>query len=193
MSPADLLTQFQSYLEEAHRLKKRYASDICILVGIETEFITPLDLDELGALIKASNGLVEYVVGSIHHVNCIPIDFDLPTFRRALHSKASHEAFLCDYFDSQLTLFERLKPEIVGHFDIFRLYTPSLVLSDFPGACERMKRNVLFVIEYGGLFEVNAAAFRKGWDTAYPGKDVVQVILLCIQHNFFKKSFDAFR
>jgi len=38
-------------------------------------------------------------------------------------------------------------------------------------------KNVLYAIEYGALFEVNAAAFRKGWDAAYPGQDVIEMIL----------------
>ncbi|KIJ37113.1 hypothetical protein M422DRAFT_260503, partial [Sphaerobolus stellatus SS14] len=29
---------------------------------------------------------------------------------------------------------------------------------------------------YGALFELNAAAFRKGWETAYPGSDIVRYI-----------------
>jgi len=40
-----------------------------------------------------------------------------------------------------------------------------------------LKRNIKFAINYGALFEVNAAALRKGWLTPYPGEDVVAVIL----------------
>jgi len=46
---------------------------------------------------------------------------------------------------------------------------------DYPRAWTKLERNVVEAAAYGALFEVNAAAFRKGWESAYPGEDVVQV------------------
>ncbi|KAF5360820.1 hypothetical protein D9756_004574 [Leucocoprinus leucothites] len=201
--------QFTSFLEEAHRLKKHYASRISLIVGLETEFITPRDLDELERFLKQhdhdhphpqqlqqeqqSDG-IEYIVGSVHHVNGIPIDFDVTTYRRAVASfsdtnsasdsdKGVHggvsdpglDKFLLAYFDAQYELLQRFKPEIIGHIDLCRLYTPDLEFKRFPEVWERIKQNVEYAISYGALFEVNAAAFRKKWDTAYPGRDVAEV------------------
>lgn len=173
-----LAKQFEDFLEEAHRLKAEYSSQIALLVGLETEFITRPDLDYLDALLARLGPRVEYVVGSIHHVNAIPIDFDLPTFDKALQSVASDmERFLCAYFDSQYELLQRFHPEIVGHFDLCRLYNPGLRFADYPHAHEKMEKNIKYAVEYGALFEASAAAFKKHWDTGYPGKDVVEVIL----------------
>jgi len=85
------------------------------------------------------------------------------------------EAFLLAYFDAQYELLQRFKPEIVGHLDLCRLYTPDLKFMDFQEVWKRIERNVEYAISYGALFEVNAAAFRKKWKTAYPGPDVAQV------------------
>ncbi|KAJ3504416.1 hypothetical protein NLJ89_g7944 [Agrocybe chaxingu] len=182
----ELSSQFTSFLTEAHRLKTAYSAQISLLVGLETEFITDLDLRRLETLLKTFGGRVQYVVGSIHHVNGIPIDFDLPTYERALASfgdgtgdgghEARQQAFLESYFDAQYELLRRFKPEIIGHFDLCRLYRPSLRFGHHPAVQEKVERNVKFAVGYGALFEVNAAAFRKKWDTAYPGEDVVQVI-----------------
>ncbi|KAF8878804.1 Polymerase/histidinol phosphatase-like protein [Gymnopilus junonius] len=177
-----LSSQFDSFVVEAHRLKSLYASQITLLVGLETEFITGLDLENLEKTLERFGDRVEYIVGSIHHVNGIPIDFDLPTYQQALASFADEkeedrqEVFLSAYFDAQYELLRRFKPEVVGHFDLCRLYQPSLHFRDYPRVFSKIERNVRYAVQYGALFELNAAAFRKKWDTAYPAEDVVEVI-----------------
>lgn len=179
----ELEAQFDAFIEEAHRLKRAYSSIITLLVGAETEYITPEDLHHLEKVLERHEGKIEYLVGSVHHVNEIPIDFDEPTFQHALQSLSAKrpagyptvEAFLEMYIDAQYDLITRFKPEIIGHFDLCRLYTPDLDLRSFPGVLEKIKRNISYACDYGALFEFNAAAFRKGWTTAYPGKDIVEV------------------
>lgn len=189
MSPDFLIQQFTDFLVEAHRLKSSYASQITLLVGLETEFITNTDLEKLSALLTQHSGRIEYIVGSIHHVNAIPIDFDHASFERALHTCTVTDAvaemnanangrmdnFLSTYFDAHYRLLERCRPEIIGHLDVCRLYNPELRISEFPNAWDKLKRNVKYAIHYGALFEVNAAALRKGWLTSYPGEDVAAV------------------
>lgn len=177
------------FLDEAHRLKSAYASRITLLVGLETEFVTDTDLEKLSALLSEHPGRVEYIVGSIHHVNAIPIDFDQASFERALQScsvtdvvaemnttaQGRMDKFLSTYLDAHYRLLQRFRPEIIGHLDLCRLYNPELRFSEFPNAWDKLKRNVTFAIGYGALFEVNAAALRKGWRTSYPGEDVAAV------------------
>ena len=183
MPLASLISQFDAFLDEAHRLKAHYAGWINLLVGLETEYITPSDLDKLSDLLQTAGPRIEYTVGSVHHVNSIPIDFDHETFTKSLETFSSFsvsdhdrmQAFLCSYFDAQYELMHRFRPEIIGHFDLCRLYNPSLRFADYPAALDKIKRNIQFAASYGALFELNAAAFRKGWDTAYPGEDLVKV------------------
>ena len=178
-----LSAQFDAFLTEAHRLKAAYATQINLIVGLETESITPLDLTNLTALLEKHSDRIEYIVGSVHHVNGIPIDFDLPTFTKALSSlsppsapiSAQTSAFLCAYLDAQYELMRRFHPEVIGHFDLCRLYTPDVQFATHPEALERARRNIEFAVSYGALFELNAAAFRKGWSAAYPGPDIVEV------------------
>lgn len=183
----ELENQFDNFIEEAHRLKDRYSESITILVGAETENITPEDLHGLSRLLKKHSGRIEYLVGSVHHVNEVPIDFDHPTYNRALDSSnegrsddadMKHAAFgmlMERYFDAQYQLMEQFKPEIIGHIDLCRLYYPNMIFKDFPNAQRKLERNIRFAAKYGALFEFNASAFRKGWVSAYPGKDLVSV------------------
>ncbi|KAJ7692884.1 Polymerase/histidinol phosphatase-like protein [Mycena rosella] len=182
LTPEELITQFEQFLLEAHRLKALYASQIRLLVGLETDYITALDLDRLHDVLQRHQENVEYIVGSVHHVNGIPIDFDLATFKTAVESiDAAHAtkegSFLSAYFDAQYELLQRFHPEVVGHLDLCRLYNPALQISEYPEAWERVERNILYAISYGALFEVNASALRKGWSTPYPGLDLVEIIL----------------
>lgn len=189
-----LATQFDAFLAEAHRLKEQYVGDITLLVGLETEFITEDDLVGLETLLSKHGQRIEYLVGSVHHANSIPIDFDSATFERALDSfpvsqaageEGKHqrmEALLCSYLDAQYALLRRFHPEIVGHIDLCRLYTPTLRFVDYPVAWDKLERNVKYAIDYGGLFELNAAALRKGWDASYPGEDVAKVNALFSLH-----------
>lgn len=190
------MQQFEDFLEEAHRLKSMYASSITLLVGLETELITSADLDHLQDLLKKHGDHIEYLVGSVHHVNGIPIDFDLPTFENALRSfeytgtqasenkepeSAHMEDLLSAYFDAQYEVMLRFRPEIIGHFDLCRLYNSDVHFPDYPLVWEKIVRNVRFAVDYGALFEANAAAFRKGWQTAYPAKDVLEVFVPVVQ------------
>ncbi|KAG8684255.1 histidinolphosphatase, partial [Ceratobasidium sp. 394] len=184
LDPADLIRTFDLYVQEAQRLKAAYAGQITLLVGLETECIFGHDLDQLELLLERYAGQIEYVVGSVHHCIGIPIDFDKPTFEKAVATFGESSGCVADdnptpsqvfylnaYFDAQLQLMERIHPEVIGHFDLCRLYTPKLSLQD---VWPRVERNIRYAIEYGAVFELNAAAFRKGWDSAYPGRDIVE-------------------
>ncbi|KAF7302168.1 Histidinol-phosphatase [Mycena indigotica] len=177
LTPNDLSTQFNAFLDEAHRLKPLFGSQIRLLVGLETEHISPVDLDAIAHLLQQHSGRIDYIVGSVHHVLETPIDFDEATYHEAELKAGSVSALLVAYFEAQYEILDRFRPEVIGHFDLCRLYTPSLRFSDFPEAFELAKRNILFAIEYGALFEVNAAALRKGWETPYPGPDILEFIV----------------
>jgi histidinol-phosphatase (PHP family) len=211
LSPTDLLNTFTAYLTEAHRLKVKYAHVLDLLVGLETDYITPLDIQQLEQLLQAeeeTGAEVEYVVGSVHHVAEQGIDFskewweacvnsfstdtgtDHPTLPPPPHTQrltkalpdvpfppAAVTAYLHAYLDAHHTLITRIQPTVIGHFDLCRLYIPKLPLNhpSLPGVWEKVERNIKEVVAYGGLFEVSAASFRKGWDEGYPGSEVLQV------------------
>ncbi|KAF5352269.1 hypothetical protein D9758_011936 [Tetrapyrgos nigripes] len=109
MEMQDLMNQFTGFLDEAHRLRLAYEGRISLLVGLETDFITEVDLERLEELLDKHRGRIDYIVGSVHHVAGTPIDFDLETYRKVLEQpevKGSSEEetmqnFLCLYFDAQ--------------------------------------------------------------------------------------------
>jgi histidinol-phosphatase (PHP family) len=192
MSPEDLVATFQSFVKEAQRLRVKYEGQIDLLVGLETDYITSLDLLHLKTLLTEHGSDIDYIVGSIHHVNSIPIDFDLATYQRAVASCSSQilpdedegaltseearlSSFFEAYFDAQYTLLTTHHPEVIGHFDLCRLYTPSISFDRFPTVLIKIRRNIEYAIDYGAVFEMNAASLRKGWSSPYPGREVFEV------------------
>lgn len=164
-------------------------------------------------------GVVDYLVGSVHHAGAIlpccsslagvkpavagiPIDFDAGTFQRAREhfGLAASEASstpkpydllrLClSYFNAQYKLIDELRPEVIGHFDLIRLFAKDLKLYVGEGVLDEGQeltalrheveqasdRNIRLAASYGALFEVNSASVRKGWPSPYPGEEVLQV------------------
>ncbi|POY74535.1 hypothetical protein BMF94_2295 [Rhodotorula taiwanensis] len=182
LSPQDLADTFEAYLVEAHRLKKLYADRIQLLVGLETEYIDDAGLDKLDQLIRRHGNSIDYLVGSVHHCDTVPIDFDKDLFDSCLARQAGpteqdrFSTLFCTYFDNQYKILTRLEPEVVGHFDLCRLYYPDVDFKQMPEVWRRIERNIDYAIGYGALFEVNASAFRKGWNTAYPASDIFRTI-----------------
>ena len=77
---------FYEFIYEASHLSKTYSDKIDSLAGLETDYITTLDLDNLSELLKKHGDKIDYVVESIHHVNENPIDFDQITYEKSLAS-----------------------------------------------------------------------------------------------------------
>ncbi|KAJ1915659.1 hypothetical protein H4219_004189 [Mycoemilia scoparia] len=178
LTPPDLFELFENYVEEARRLKALNENKINIIIGAETEYITP----EATSLIEElrSKYSLDYVVGSLHHVKEIPIDFDKETYQKALDScGGDYNELYSVYFDAQYELITRIKPEVIGHFDLIRIFSPKSEqsLADRPEVWAKVQRNIDAAIKYNAIFEINSRAWKKGLPNAYPLKDVLQELI----------------
>ncbi len=73
-----------AYLEEALRLQTLYAPQISLLIGFEGEWLRPAYKSLITEL--AAHPAIDYFVGSLHHVNGVPIDYDKEYYARAVAS-----------------------------------------------------------------------------------------------------------
>lgn len=145
-------------------------------VGFETEWIRPRTLELIRDLQRKYQ--FDMFVGSVHHVHTVPIDFDKPMYEDArAKSGGSDEKLFEDYFDSQYEMLQALKPPVVGHFDLIRLYSndPNGTFQRWEGVWSRINRNLQFVADYKGLIELNSSALRKGMDEPYPKVEICEV------------------
>jgi histidinol-phosphatase (PHP family) len=72
-----------------------------------------------------------------------------------------------------------LKPRVVGRFDLIKLLAaepcqdPKRRGNDW----RKIVRNLAFIVEYGGLLEINSSGLRKGLGEPYPGRSICEVSL----------------
>ncbi|KAJ2557767.1 hypothetical protein EV175_001146 [Coemansia sp. RSA 1933] len=179
MTPADLCRVFGAYVVEARRLRAKYRDQITILVGAETELISETATpQELQALRKQYD--LDYYVGSVHHIDGMPLDFDEEGYNQIVaHFNGDRGAMFRRYFDQQLVLLQTVRPEIVGHMDLVRIFHPPNTEDPLARADIRAlaSRNIDYAIAYGAVFEINARAWKKNLRDAYPHRDLLQEIV----------------
>lgn len=164
---------------EAKRLQVVYSSAINILIGMEIDWIRPSSQKIIEDLLKKYN--FDTLIGSVHHVHGVSIDFDHDTYKRARSiSGGTDEEMFADYYDTQLEMLKAVKPPIVGHFDVIRLYcdAPDASMKDHDRVWQKILRNLRFISDYGGMLEINTAAIRKGMREPYPQGEICQVCCL---------------
>jgi histidinol-phosphatase (PHP family) len=171
LTAAAMTERFGRYMEEARRLQRLYADRIEVLVGFETE-ATP------GAITLAEQLIgqyaPDYIVGSVHHVEGIPFDYSEAEYRRAVEALGSMEALYCAYFDRQYELIERLKPQVVGHFDLIRLFDPMYRRNlMYPEVLKRIKRNLELIRDLELILDYNVAALKKGAFEPYLSRPIL--------------------
>lgn len=152
--------RFGKYIETCRSLQEKYASRICLFVGFETEAYR-------GALKYAmelrSQYKPDYIVGSVHHVNDIPFDMSPEQYVRALKSAGGYAELYTAYFDRQYELLRRLQPEVVGHFDLIRIFDPLYAAHlTLQPVWERICRNLEFIRAHGLIMDFNLKALSKG-------------------------------
>ncbi|KAK5628423.1 hypothetical protein RRF57_004138 [Xylaria bambusicola] len=143
-----LIPRHEAYLKEAQRLQALYAPQISLLIGFEGEWLRPGYESLINEL--AAHPAIDYFIGSLHHVNGVPIDYDKEYYARAVASaqpltngtytngaatsaaqtergsengdmEAREERTYERYYDQQYEMLVALRPRVVGHFDLVRL------------------------------------------------------------------------
>ena len=96
-----------------------------------------------------------------------------------IHYAKGDELLFKDYLDHQYTMLLSIRPDIVAHFDVIRLWSdePNSSFRRWPRVWDRVVRNLKSVKEYGGVIEVNSAGLRKGMAEPYPGGEICRVSL----------------
>lgn len=175
-TPEDLFATFDAYFKHARSLQRKYAEKIDILVGFESESISHDYMKQVELII--SHYKPDMFVGSLHHSDDIPIDFDKLEFDRALKDTASNdmERLCLKYFVQLHGMIARLSPPVIGHYDLIRLFAPDYKLKN-TRCWPHIVRTIKLAVRSGCLFEINSSALRKGLPEAYPQQDILNEIL----------------
>jgi histidinol-phosphatase (PHP family) len=165
-----LLQRFRDYFCECRQLADKYRNDIEILTAFETETYagSAAFVHQLVNELKP-----DYLVGSVHHVNDICIDYDEAHFQQAVASTGGVEALYCAYFDAQYAMLEVLKPAVVGHFDLIRKFDPDYMDTlHLPEVETRVARNLAFIADHDLILDFNLRGFDKATEQ-YPSMPVL--------------------
>lgn len=171
LSAEFLQERFIEYFQHGRDLQQKYADQIELLIAFEIETY-PGAKDYVYELIKQFQP--DYLVGSLHHVNGIGIDYNKDYYQQALAESGNMTQLYCDYFDSQFSMLEEFCPAVVAHFDLIRAFDPGYLttLSD-PAVAEKVERNLKFIAENNLIMDFNLRGFDKGLEQ-YPSLSILK-------------------
>ncbi len=157
--------RFADYFSTCRRLQAKYAHSIRIFVGFETE-------DYSGSLEFAQRLIdrysPDYVVGSIHHVKEIPFDYSRRCYLQAADRCGGLDRLYAAYFDRQYEMIRVLRPRVVGHLDIIRIYDPKYRSRlTKPRIWEKIVRNLELIEQLDLILDFNLRPLSRGEDDPY--------------------------
>lgn len=157
----DIHMDWPSYVAEIDRLKKKYAAQLDIIMGVELDNVYD----------PASCPGAEYIIGSTHF---LPVETPVPM---SVDNTAEMLEELCRdyyggdwyrltraYYDLEAQVFDRTRCTFVGHFDLVTRFNDQMHAFDegdsrYTGpALEAMEH----LVEQGVPFEINCGAINRG-------------------------------
>ena len=160
-----LRERFAAYMATCRHLQAKYADEIRIYVGFETEDCSG-SLDVAKALIDTFSP--DYVVGSVHHVKDIPFDYSKARYEEAADCCGGLDGLYAAYFDQQYEMIGSMAPRVVGHLDIVRIFDPdyrSRLLK--PTIWEKIVRNLKLIKQLNLILDFNLRPLSRGEDEPY--------------------------
>ncbi len=158
---------FADYVVEGRRLQAAYADQIELLVGFEIEVVP---VDRYASVMQGFRERYEldYIVGSVHWVDGIIIDYTRAWFDDAVAACGGLEQLALRYYDTVAEMMVALRPEVLGHLDLVRRHGGEDPALETPAVRDRAKAVLALAKEQGGILDINTAAYRKGLATPYP-------------------------
>ena len=146
--------------------KEKYKNQIKILLAYEVDYLEGYILDEI------INSKVDYLIGSVHFLkNKNDMwGFDNPEFIGVYESKDIDTIWL-EYFDAIKAMAKTQLFDIVGHFDlikVFRFLPKKDIRILANDALKQIKKS-------GMVLEINPAGLRKPIGETYPSKQLLEL------------------
>jgi len=173
LTPEDLLNTFASYMDECRRLQEKYRSKIQIFAAMEIETYSGFEKFVPFLLERFTP---DYLVGSVHFVDDISIDYSKQTYAKAVQQLGNIEKLYCRYFDQQYEMIKLFHPAVVGHFDLIRIFDKDYKMRlQQPEIWQRIKRNLDLVKEFGLILDLNLRSLVKGADEPYISRSILEL------------------
>ena len=174
LSALDINNKFENYFENINSLKRKYASKITIFAGMETETYSGY-VKHVKSLI--SKYQPDYIVGSVHHIDDICFDYSKEEYDKIALKCGSLEAMYKKYFDLQYEMIKELKPFIVGHFDLIRIYDNSYKERlARPEIAQKIQRNLELIKSLNLVMDFNLRPLARGEKEPYITTSILKTV-----------------
>ena len=160
------ISQKELYEKWVLDAKEKYKDQIKILLAYEVDYLEGFMLDEI------LNAKVDYLIGSVHFLkNKNDMwGFDNPEFIGVYKSKDIDTIWL-EYFDAIKAMAKTQLFDIVGHFDlikVFRFLPKKDIRILANDALKQIKKSNM-------VLEINPAGLRKPIEETYPSRQLLEV------------------
>ncbi len=162
----------QEYKNEVCRLKQKYGDRIRIYLGIEQDYYSAEPTDDY-----------DYVIGSVHYVQkdgmYLPVDGGRESQINIVerYYGGDYYSFAEDYYRTVADIYQKIKCDMIGHFDLVTIYNDGNMLFDTAdkryrdaclGALESLEKEPV-------AFEINTGAVARGYKKdVYPSDEVLE-------------------
>lgn len=119
LTPEFLFERFGRYMVECRRLQDKYKDQITVIPAMEIETYTGYE-EFVPYLIEQFSP--DYIVGSVHFVADLGFDYSQEQYDATVRHVGGFEQMYLQYFDIQYEMIKLLKPAVVGHFDLIRIF-----------------------------------------------------------------------
>jgi len=167
-----LQKQLHAYMNSAREFQKAYAEKIAIMVGLEVEG-SPDCLEYSQHLIDTYRP--DYFLGSIHDIEGKCFESSREFYWELAEHYGGWKALYTRYFDTQCAMIEKLRPLVVSHFDLIRMFDPdySAHLQD-ADIWQKIERNLQCVKDFDLILDYNVSALRKGASEPYVSAPILR-------------------
>ena len=175
LTPEFLFNRFTGYMRECRRLQEKYRPEIKIFAAMEIETYSGYE-QFVPFLLKTFQP--DYIVGSVHFVADMGFDYSQEQYDKTVAAAGGIVPLYCRYFDQQYAMIKLLKPSVVGHFDLIRIFDPGYKERiELPEIMARITRNLQLIAELDLIMDFNLRSLLKGADEPY----ISRVILAMAQ------------
>ena len=153
--------EMKLYEKDILRAKEQYKNEISILLGYEVDYLKG-HLDD-----RVLNAKVDYLIGSVHFID--KWGFDNPEFIGGWKNRDVDDIYK-EYFSAITQMAKSKKFDIVGHFDLIKVF------KFLPKEDVRiLAKEALQAIKKANMvLEINSAGLRKPIGELYPSKGLLQ-------------------
>lgn len=173
LTPKTLMATFASYMDECRQLQHKYSDEIQIFAAMEIETYSGYE-HFVPYLLERFQP--DYMVGSVHFVDDISIDYSKKTYTSAVRQLGGIKELYCRYFDLQYEMLQLFRPAVVGHFDLIRIFDAEYKSRlKQPEIMQRITRNLELIKDLELILDLNLRSLVKGADEPYISRSILEM------------------